>query len=102
VAIADDGATTTLRDLDSGATRRSTFRFVIGCDGARSVVRRAIGATLNGDAVIQRVQSSFIRAPDLIDRQRHAPPGAPARSIRAAPAWSMRSTAANVGWCTII
>jgi 2-polyprenyl-6-methoxyphenol hydroxylase-like FAD-dependent oxidoreductase len=73
VAIADASATATLLDLESGATRRSEFRFVVGCDGARSVVRKAIGAKLHGDAVIQRVQSTYIRAPDLIDRQRHAP-----------------------------
>jgi hypothetical protein len=52
---------------------RLKFRFVVGCDGARSIVRKAIGAKLLGDAVIQRVQSSYFRAPDLIDRQRHAP-----------------------------
>ena len=73
VAIVDESATATLRDLESGAARQLKFRYVIGCDGARSVVRKAIGAKLNGDAVIQRVQSSYIRAPDLIDRQRHAP-----------------------------
>jgi hypothetical protein len=48
-------------------------RYLIGCDGARSVVRKAIGAELAGDAVVQRVQSTYIRAPDLIDRQHHAP-----------------------------
>ncbi len=73
LAIAEDGATATLRDLESDAARQRSFRFVVGCDGARSVVRRAIGATLSGDAVIQRVQSTYIRAPDLIDRQRYAP-----------------------------
>ena len=73
IEIADDGATATLRDLESEATQRLKFRFVIGCDGARSVVRRAIGAKLQGDAVIQRVQSTYIRAPGLIDRQQHAP-----------------------------
>src|SRR6185295_9060844 len=71
--IAGETATAMLRDLDSGSVQRLTFRFVIGCDGARSVVRKAIGATLHGDAIIQRVQSTYIRAPDLIDRQRHAP-----------------------------
>src|SRR6267154_1753197 len=45
VEIANESATVTLRDLDSGATRRATFRHVVGCDGARSVVRKAIGAT---------------------------------------------------------
>ena len=49
----------------------SSAAFLIGCDGARSVVRKAIGAEFSGDAIIQRVQSTFIRAPGLIDRQRH-------------------------------
>jgi 2-polyprenyl-6-methoxyphenol hydroxylase-like FAD-dependent oxidoreductase len=73
IEIADACATATLRDLASGSVRRQTFRFVVGCDGARSLVRKAIGARLSGDAVIQRVQSSYFRAPDLIRRQRHAP-----------------------------
>ena len=73
IEIADDSATATLRDLESNSTHRLEFRYVVGCDGARSVVRRAIGAKLHGDAVIQRVQSTYIRAPDLIDRQQHAP-----------------------------
>jgi 2-polyprenyl-6-methoxyphenol hydroxylase-like FAD-dependent oxidoreductase len=71
VVIEDTGAGVTLRDLDSGATWRVDCRFLIGCDGARSVVRKAIGAELSGDAIIQRVQSTFIRAPGLIDRQQH-------------------------------
>ncbi|HWW66249.1 MAG TPA: FAD-dependent oxidoreductase [Sphingomonadaceae bacterium] len=41
--------------------------YLVGCDGGRSLVRKAIGARLTGDEVIQRVQSSFIRAPALID-----------------------------------
>ena len=69
--VRDDGASVALRDLDTGAVRRLDCRFLIGCDGARSIVRKAIGAELTGDAVIQRVQSTFIRAPDLIMRQRH-------------------------------
>jgi 2-polyprenyl-6-methoxyphenol hydroxylase-like FAD-dependent oxidoreductase len=71
VAVADEGATATLRDLDTGTVRQLTCRFVVGCDGARSTVRKAIGAQLTGDAVIQRVQSTYIEAPDLIGRQQH-------------------------------
>ena len=71
VAVEEKGARVSLRDLDSGNLRRVACRFLIGCDGARSVVRKAIGAELSGDAIIQRVQSTFIRAPGLIDRQRH-------------------------------
>ena len=66
-------ATVALRDLETGAVRRLSCRYLIGCDGARSIVRKAIGAELSGDAVVQRVQSTYIRAPDLIDRQHYEP-----------------------------
>lgn len=72
VVIADDGARANLRDLDSGAVTPMSCRYLIGCDGARSIVRKAMGAELSGDAVIQRVQSTYIRAPGLIDRQQSA------------------------------
>ena len=72
VTVEDDSATVSLRDLDSETTRRVKCRYLIGCDGARSVVRKAIGAELTGDAIIQRVQSTYIRAPGLIERQQHA------------------------------
>ncbi len=71
VAVGDASASATLRDLDSGEVRRMNCRFLIGCDGARSVVRKAIGAKFSGDEVVQRVQSTFIRAPELIKLQRH-------------------------------
>jgi 2-polyprenyl-6-methoxyphenol hydroxylase-like FAD-dependent oxidoreductase len=71
VVVEDSSARAKLRDLDSGAVSERSCRFLIGCDGARSVVRKAIGAELTGDAIVQRVQSTFIRAPDLIGRQRH-------------------------------
>jgi 2-polyprenyl-6-methoxyphenol hydroxylase-like FAD-dependent oxidoreductase len=71
VEIGDVSAGATLRDLDSGGVRRIDCRFLIGCDGARSMVRKAIGARFSGDEVVQRVQSTYIRAPDLIELQRH-------------------------------
>src|SRR6202165_3986217 len=73
VVVEETSASATLRDLDIGTVRRLSCRYLIGCDGARSVVRKAIGAELAGDAVLQRVQSTYIRAPDLIGRQQHAP-----------------------------
>jgi 2-polyprenyl-6-methoxyphenol hydroxylase-like FAD-dependent oxidoreductase len=69
VLVEENSARASLRDLGSGTVRVVNCRFLIGCDGARSVVRKAIGAELSGDAVIQRVQSTYIRAPGLIDRQ---------------------------------
>jgi len=59
------GVTATLRDLDSGAERSLRARYLVGCDGGRSEVRRQMGARLDGTAVIQRVQSTYIRAPQL-------------------------------------
>jgi 2-polyprenyl-6-methoxyphenol hydroxylase-like FAD-dependent oxidoreductase len=40
--------------------------YLVGCDGGRSGVRKAIGATLSGDVALQHVQSSYIRAPRLL------------------------------------
>ncbi len=71
VVIEDTCASVSVRDLDSGEVSRVNCRFLVGCDGARSIVRKAIGAEFSGDAIIQRVQSTFIRAPGLIDRQQH-------------------------------
>src|ERR1043166_1647482 len=71
VAVGNASARATLRGLDSGEVRRMNCRFLIGCDGARSIVRKAIEAKFSGDEVVQRVQSTCIRTPDLIDLQRH-------------------------------
>ncbi len=38
-----------LRDLASGSEQTLRAKYVVGCDGARSQVRAAIGATLRGD-----------------------------------------------------
>ncbi len=40
--------------------------FLAGCDGGNSMVRQSIGGEFHGDAVIQRVQSTYLRAPGLI------------------------------------
>jgi 2-polyprenyl-6-methoxyphenol hydroxylase-like FAD-dependent oxidoreductase len=60
-----DGVEATALDLDSGTTRRVAARYLVGCDGGASTVRKQIGARLEGTAVIQRVQSTYIRAPQL-------------------------------------
>ena len=70
----DDQVVAVARNLDTGYVTRIACRFLVGCDGAKSMVRRAIGARLGGDAVIQKVQATFIRAPDLIrlEAQEHS------------------------------
>lgn len=62
----DTGVRCVARDLPSGRTRELTARYLVGCDGARSLVRATIGAKFAGDPVIQRVQSTYIRAPRLL------------------------------------
>ena len=59
--------------LDSGEELYLHARFLIGCDGARSQVRRQIGSKLEGDAVVQRVQSTYIRAPKLLELHKTKP-----------------------------
>ena len=52
----DHPVTVTLRDATGihwGATRTVRANYVVGCDGAHSAVRKAIGGTLHGDAAHQ-------------------------------------------------
>jgi 2-polyprenyl-6-methoxyphenol hydroxylase-like FAD-dependent oxidoreductase len=49
-----------------GTAVEITCAYLVGCDGGRSGVRKAIGATLSGDVALQHVQSSYIRAPSLL------------------------------------
>ncbi|MDQ6638049.1 MAG: FAD-dependent oxidoreductase [Pseudomonadota bacterium] len=60
------GVTTTARSVDGGAATTVRSRYLVGCDGGRSLVRKAIGAVFAGTPVIQRVQSTYIRAPKLL------------------------------------
>jgi 2-polyprenyl-6-methoxyphenol hydroxylase-like FAD-dependent oxidoreductase len=62
------GVIATARDLDSGRTFSIRSQYLVGCDGGKSTVRRKIGANLAGTPVVQRVQSTYLRAPELYDR----------------------------------
>ncbi len=64
----EEGVVATAMDLTKGTERRIRAQYLIGCDGARSEVRRQMGAKFEGTAVIQRVQSTYIRAPQLMGR----------------------------------
>lgn len=68
------GVTATVLDLDTGEPIVIRSRYLVGCDGGRSAVRHAIGAAMAGIPEHQRVQSTYFRAPKLIDRL----PGQPA------------------------
>jgi 2-polyprenyl-6-methoxyphenol hydroxylase-like FAD-dependent oxidoreductase len=63
----DAGVAATARHLDTGETLTIEAEYLVGCDGAASSVRKAIGAKLTGTPVIQSVQSTCIRAPRLLE-----------------------------------
>ncbi|MGJ5019979.1 FAD-dependent oxidoreductase [Bradyrhizobium oligotrophicum] len=63
----EDGVVARARDLDTGQDITISADYLIGCDGGRSAVRKLIGARLGGTDVVQRVQSTYIRAPALKD-----------------------------------
>jgi 2-polyprenyl-6-methoxyphenol hydroxylase-like FAD-dependent oxidoreductase len=69
----DDDVRVLARSLDDGETLVFDAQYMIGCDGGKSLVRKGIGGKLVGDAVVQRVQSTYIRAPHLLERFQYAP-----------------------------
>jgi len=69
----DSGVSVRAQALDDGQTHCWRADYLIGCDGGRSTIRGTIGARLMGDAVIQRVQSSYIRVPELPKLLKHEP-----------------------------
>jgi 2-polyprenyl-6-methoxyphenol hydroxylase-like FAD-dependent oxidoreductase len=68
-----EGVTAQGIQLDNNQTITIRADFLVGCDGGRSAIRRAIGAKLSGTAEVQRVQSSYIRAPSLLSRSNLKP-----------------------------
>jgi 2-polyprenyl-6-methoxyphenol hydroxylase-like FAD-dependent oxidoreductase len=62
----DTGVVAVAHDLDRGETFTIGGQYLVGCDGGRSTIRRKIGAKLSGTPVIQRVQSTYFRAPKLL------------------------------------
>ena len=72
----EDRVVTEAEDLDTGERLLIDSEYLIGCDGGHSEIRRLIGARLTGDAVVQRTQSTYFRAPSLLGM------------MQARPAWS--------------
>jgi 2-polyprenyl-6-methoxyphenol hydroxylase-like FAD-dependent oxidoreductase len=62
----EEGVVATVEDIRSTDRFRVSSRYLVGCDGGRSTIRKKIGAKLVGTSVIQRVQSTYIRAPELL------------------------------------
>jgi len=60
-----DGVTAEIQEVESGATTRVRCRFLVGCDGASSTVRAALGIKMEGASNIGVMSSFFIRSAEL-------------------------------------
>ncbi len=68
-----DGVISQLRDIPTDRLATVQSSHLIGADGARSMVREAIGATMIGEGAFSRNFSIIFRAPDLASRHIHGP-----------------------------
>lgn len=62
-----DGVTTTVLDPATGACETIAADYVVGCDGAGSAVRRALGIELTGRGSLGHAVNMFFRAPRLLE-----------------------------------
>jgi 2-polyprenyl-6-methoxyphenol hydroxylase-like FAD-dependent oxidoreductase len=62
------GVTADIVELDSGARERVMADYLVGCDGATSAIRNALGIGLSGQGVLGYPLHLFFRAPDLLKR----------------------------------
>ena len=69
----DDVVISELRDRRDGRARRISSAYLLGADGARSLVRERIGATMQGALVASSNFSVIFRSPDLARRHAHGP-----------------------------
>jgi len=67
IAQNEQGVTAIARNLDRGDQISIDCAYLVGCDGANSLVRKAIGAKYVGTPVLQHAQSWHIRAPALLN-----------------------------------
>ena len=63
----DDGrVTATVRSADREETIRA--RYIVGCDGGSSTVRKQLGIKLEGQGAIRKLRQALFYAPNLYDR----------------------------------
>jgi 2-polyprenyl-6-methoxyphenol hydroxylase-like FAD-dependent oxidoreductase len=63
----DAGVTAMLRDGEGRAEAIRT-RYLVGCDGGSSAVRKQLGIPLRGEGNLLRLHQALYHAPDLFDR----------------------------------
>ncbi len=61
----DDCVRATIRDIQTGKTQSVEAQYMIGCDGAGSMVREKLGITMTGNTVLTYTTNVIFRSPDL-------------------------------------
>lgn len=69
----DDGVTVHAHDHLNGSDWSARTRYLVGADGARSIVRDQIGAKMMGTYGLSRNYNIIFRAPDLAKAHPHGP-----------------------------
>jgi len=71
ISQTEDGVAAVVEHTGTGETRTVKGQWLLGCDGARSMVRRGLGIELTGEAGVERdflggqMFSLFVRAPEF-------------------------------------
>jgi 2-polyprenyl-6-methoxyphenol hydroxylase-like FAD-dependent oxidoreductase len=61
-----DAVTATLENADTGAREDIKARYIVGCDGARSLVRDTLGIRMHGNPVLTHTTNVIFRCPHLV------------------------------------
>ena len=58
--------TATVENADTGAREKILARYIVGCDGARSLVRETLGMGMSGNPVLTYTTNVIFRCPHLL------------------------------------
>jgi 2-polyprenyl-6-methoxyphenol hydroxylase-like FAD-dependent oxidoreductase len=61
-----EAVTATVENADTGAREQILARFIVGCDGARSLVRDTLGIGMSGNPVLTYTTNVIFRCPNLL------------------------------------
>jgi 2-polyprenyl-6-methoxyphenol hydroxylase-like FAD-dependent oxidoreductase len=61
-----DGVTAVVENVDTGRHSEIRARYIVGCDGARSLVRETLGIAMAGNPVLTYTTNVIFRCPHLV------------------------------------